>query len=147
MSEAIFALKAIFYAIDHEHVGLAPVEDILSALSGAGWPQERSASDLLHLCRTTLNAGVTSGTDTAALESEAHANDEAETLLSRLCRLGVGARKSGERRDNADAQDDGARLVQYILHLLAPPVSYPDEARRLQRYPFSAGVVLESLHW
>eukprot|EP00903_Cladosiphon_okamuranus_P009611 g9149.t1 len=115
-SEAIWALKAIFYAIDHGNVGFVPVEDILSALSGEEWPQGTSAS--LQFTKPTRNAVIT---------SEAHANGDAETLLNRLGRLGVGVRHRGGRCDHADYQDDSSRLMHYIRHLLVPPGSKGDD--------------------
>lgn len=123
-SEAIWALKAIFYAIDYGNAGFVPVEDIMSALSGAGWPQGTSPSDLPHLRQTTSNVGVT---------SEAHASEHAETLLNRLSRLGVGVGHCGGGCDKAAAQDDSARLVHFIRHLLVPPVSSLDATSRTSK--------------
>lgn len=129
MAEAVWALKAIFYAIDHGLVGFVRVEDILTALSDSRWARGASASDLPRLHQASDNAMVIPDAATAA-PLEAHVHEDAETLLDRLSRLGVGVRSSGERCDSVDARSDGAGLVHYIRHLLAPPVRV-DLVRRI----------------
>lgn len=130
VSEAIWALKAVFYAVDHGNAGLVQVEDLLTALSDASWPPQRApTSNLCHLRQTTDNVRVASGAGTTVPCSEAHGDEEVETLLSRLSRLGVVGGRSGSGGDGDDAQG-GAGLVHYIRHLLAPPVSRLDVASR-----------------
>lgn len=124
VSEAIWALKSIFYAIDHRSAGFVHVEDILTALSDARSPQGTSTSDLTHPRQTADYAKVAKGAATGTPDSEAHGDEQAEkTLLGRLSRLGVGVRSSDGGCDGADSPGDGAGLVPYVRHLLAPPVS------------------------
>lgn len=133
-SEAIWALKAVFYAIDHRNVGVVQLEDILKALSDERWPEGTSASDLPHLRQTTDTMGVSA----TAAPSRAH---DAETLLERLSRLGVGVRSSGGRCNNVDAQGDDAGLVRNIRHLLDPPVRMYS-VKRIDKQHLIASIVL-----
>lgn len=122
MSEAVWALKAIFYSIDHGNVGFVQVEDILTALSDSRWPATASISEPPPLRQAIGGMGAIT-----APHSELNANEDTETLLNRLRQLGVGVKYGGGGCDTAD-------LVHYIRRLLAPPVSLgaviPQQNRR-----------------
>lgn len=118
-SVAVWALKAVFYRLDPDGIGVARLDDLLVALSNARRP-----------CGTPL---VPPADGRSRIEANQH--ERTTAVLGRLRAAGVQDGKLCGDRDG----DGGDGLMQHIVRLLGPRVSKHSEELETRQLPWVCG--------